>query len=90
MLCSCTDLERTASCIASAGHAWAVPVSDMREVRALRSYNHASIYSFLHIAKCISVISCLQLLKFIIAFMIGSLNVGVAQRVQHFSAFHFC
>ena len=30
VLCSCTDLERTASCIASAGHAWAVPVSDMR------------------------------------------------------------
>ena len=33
-----TDLERTASCIASAGHAWAVPVSDIRgalRVRAL-------------------------------------------------------
>ena len=30
VLCSSTDLERTASCIASAGHAWAVPVSDMR------------------------------------------------------------
>ena len=36
VLCSCTDLERTASCIASAGHAWAVPVSDMRgALRAL-------------------------------------------------------
>ena len=36
VLCSCTDLERTASCIAFAGHAWAVPVSDMRGVlRAL-------------------------------------------------------
>ena len=30
---------------------------------------------------------CLQLLKFIIC--IGSLNVGVAPRVQHFSAFHY-
>ena len=29
VLCSCT-LERTASCIASTGHAWAVPVLDMR------------------------------------------------------------
>ena len=36
VLCSCTDLERTASCIASAGYAWAVPVSDMRgALRAL-------------------------------------------------------
>ena len=36
VLCSCTDLERTASCIASAGHTWAVPVSDMRgALRAL-------------------------------------------------------
>ena len=36
VFCSCTDLERTASCIASAGHAWAVPVSDMRgALRAL-------------------------------------------------------
>ena len=36
VLCSCTDLERTACCIASAGHAWVVPVSDMRgALRAL-------------------------------------------------------
>ena len=36
VLCSFTDLERTASYIASAGHAWAVPVSDMRgALRAL-------------------------------------------------------
>ena len=36
VLCSCTDLERTASCIASAEHTWAVHVSDMRgALRAL-------------------------------------------------------
>ena len=56
MLCSCTDLERTASCIASAGHAWAVPISDMRgALRALYEVTIMPVFIAVY-TKCISVI----------------------------------
>ena len=49
VLCSCTDLERTASCIASAGHAWAVPVSDMRgALRALYEVTIMPVFIAVH------------------------------------------
>ena len=52
VLCSCTDLERTTSCIASAGHAWAVPVSDMRG--ALRALYEVTIMP-IFIASCLHI-----------------------------------